>query len=108
MTLHRDQNSRILFPRRQAVEILREPHPLTGRGRLVFPGARSNGRPMSYITRARASSQRPSNRNALGFRELAQFVAQGLAPGRLFHDGRDKIFRLTEIGREHHGFDGSD
>ena len=27
----------------QAVEILRELHPLTGRGRFVFPGARSNG-----------------------------------------------------------------
>jgi integrase len=33
-------------PRRQAVEILRELHPLTGRGRFVFPGARSNGRRM--------------------------------------------------------------
>jgi integrase len=34
----------------QAVEILRELHPLTGRGRFVFPGrgaTRSNGRPMS-------------------------------------------------------------
>ena len=30
---------------RQAVEILRELHPLTGRGRFVFPSARSNGRP---------------------------------------------------------------
>ena len=32
---------------RQAVDILRELHPLTGRGRFVFPGARTNGRPMS-------------------------------------------------------------
>jgi integrase len=32
---------------RQAVEILQELHPLTGRGRFVFPGARSNSRPMS-------------------------------------------------------------
>ena len=32
---------------RQAVEILRELHPLTGRGRFVFPGARTNDRPMS-------------------------------------------------------------
>jgi integrase len=32
---------------RQAMDILRELHPLTGRGRFVFPGARSNGRPMS-------------------------------------------------------------
>lgn len=32
---------------RQAVEILRELHPLTGRGQFVFPGARSKKRPMS-------------------------------------------------------------
>ena len=32
---------------RQAVQILRELHPLTGRGRFVFPGARSTSRPMS-------------------------------------------------------------
>lgn len=31
----------------QAVAILRELHALTGSGRYVFPGARSNGRPMS-------------------------------------------------------------
>jgi integrase len=31
----------------QAVEILRELQPLTGSGRYVFPGARTNGRPMS-------------------------------------------------------------
>ena len=29
------------------MEILRELHPLTGRGRFVFPGARTNDRPMS-------------------------------------------------------------
>lgn len=34
----------------QAVEILRELHPLTGHGRYVFPGARANGRPMSANT----------------------------------------------------------
>jgi integrase len=32
---------------RQAVEILRELQPLTGSGRFVFPGARTNRRPMS-------------------------------------------------------------
>jgi integrase len=32
---------------RQAVETLREIHPLTGHGRLVFPGERDKGRPMS-------------------------------------------------------------
>ena len=80
--------------------------------RLTDPGKRSVNsslpHPFSRITRPRASSQRPSNRDALGFRELAQFVAQGLAAPRLLHEGRDKIFRLAEIGREHHGFDGSD
>ena len=32
---------------RQAVEILRDLHPLTGNARYVFPGARTNSRPMS-------------------------------------------------------------
>jgi integrase len=32
---------------RQALETLRELQPITGRSRFVFPGARSNGRPMS-------------------------------------------------------------
>ncbi len=35
---------------RQAISILRELQPLTGRGRFVFPGARTNGRPMSENT----------------------------------------------------------
>lgn len=34
----------------QAIAILRELHPLTGHGRYVFPGARTNGRPMSENT----------------------------------------------------------
>jgi len=34
----------------QAVAILKELQPLTGRGALVFPGARTNGRPMSENT----------------------------------------------------------
>jgi integrase len=34
----------------QAVEVLRELHSLTGSGRYVFPGARTNGRPMSENT----------------------------------------------------------
>ena len=32
---------------RQALAVLRELHPLTGRGRFVFPGERSHERPMS-------------------------------------------------------------
>ena len=34
----------------QAVAVLKELHPLTGRGGYVFPGARTNGRPMSENT----------------------------------------------------------
>ncbi|MCC7082356.1 MAG: tyrosine-type recombinase/integrase [Burkholderiales bacterium] len=34
----------------QAVEVMRELKPLTGQGRYVFPGARTNGRPMSENT----------------------------------------------------------
>lgn len=34
----------------QSLEVLRELHPLTGRGRYVFPGVRSNKRPMSENT----------------------------------------------------------
>ena len=34
----------------QAVAILRELHPATGKGRYVFPGARTNGKPMSENT----------------------------------------------------------
>jgi integrase len=34
----------------QAVKVLRELHPLTGRGKYVFPGVRSNKRPMSENT----------------------------------------------------------
>jgi integrase len=42
---------------RQAVEILRELHPLTGRGRFVFPGARSRGRPMGASAAGTASGR---------------------------------------------------
>src|SRR3977135_3008181 len=66
--------------------------------RLTDPGKRSVNSSLPHpFPGPQASSQRPSNRDALGFRELAQFVAQGLAPGRLLHEGRDKIFRLTQI-----------
>jgi hypothetical protein len=41
------QWSRLLVSLATILIILRELHPLTGRGRLVFPGAWSNGRPMT-------------------------------------------------------------
>jgi integrase len=34
----------------QAIDVIKEVQPLTGRGKLVFPGARTNGRPMSENT----------------------------------------------------------
>lgn len=58
----------------QAVEILRELHPLTGRGRYVFPSIRSDKRPMSDNT-LNASLRRLGYSNkdmtAHGFRAMA-------------------------------------
>jgi integrase len=59
---------------RQAAEILRELHPLTGAGRYVFPGARTAGRPMSEnaITAAlRRMGYERTQMTAHGFRTLA-------------------------------------
>jgi integrase len=46
-TVTKTSTSHIVPLSRQAVEILHELQPLTGRGRFIFPGARSNARPMS-------------------------------------------------------------
>jgi len=58
----------------QSIAILRELHPLTGRGRYVFPGARSNGRPMSEnaITAAlRRMGYSREHQTGHGFRSMA-------------------------------------
>lgn len=58
----------------QAVAILRELHPLTGNGRYVFPGARTNGRPMSEntITAAlRRLGYKGDEMTGHGFRSMA-------------------------------------
>jgi integrase len=44
------RNEHLVPLSRQAVEVLRELHPLTGAGKYVFPGARTTGRPMSENT----------------------------------------------------------
>ncbi len=76
----------------QAVGVLRELHGLTGHGRYVFPGARSNGRPMSdaavnaalrrmgYDTRTEITGH--------GFRAMARTILHqelGIAPEVIEH-----------------------
>jgi integrase len=66
---------------RQAVEILRELHPLTGAGRYVFPGARTTGRPMSEnaITAAlRRMGYERGQMTAHGFRTMASTLLNEL------------------------------
>jgi integrase len=46
----KSENKHLVPLCRQAVQILRELHPLTGGSRFVFPGARSASRPMSSAT----------------------------------------------------------
>ena len=62
---------------RQAVEILRELQPLTGRGRYVFPGARTNGRPMSenaVLAAMRRMGYTKDEMTGHGFRALARTI----------------------------------
>jgi integrase len=59
---------------RQAVAILEELKPLTGRGRYLFPGARTNGRPMSENTVNAALRRLGYGKNEMtghGFRSMA-------------------------------------
>ncbi|WP_282041869.1 tyrosine-type recombinase/integrase [Halomonas alimentaria] len=62
----------------QAVEILADLHDLTGRGRYVFPGARSRERPMSEnaITAALAGMGYKGRMTAHGFRAMARTVLE--------------------------------
>jgi len=61
----------------QAVAILRELHPLTGRSRFVFPGARSNGRPMSenaILAALRRLGIPKDEMSGHGFRAMARTI----------------------------------
>lgn len=61
----------------QAVAILRELHALTGTGRYVFPGARSNGRPMSdnaVLAAMRRSGISGEEMTGHGFRAMARTI----------------------------------
>jgi len=61
----------------QSVDILRELHPLTGHGRYVFPGARSNGRPMSenaILAAMRRMGIGKDEMSGHGFRAMARTI----------------------------------
>lgn len=61
----------------QAVDVLHELHPLTGRGELVFPGVRGKGRPMSENTVNAALRYMGFDKDTMtghGFRALARTV----------------------------------
>lgn len=62
---------------RQALAILRELHPLTGRGQFVFPGARGNGRPMSdnaILAAMRRMGIGKEEMSGHGFRAVARTI----------------------------------
>jgi integrase len=62
---------------KQAVAILRELHALTGRGRYVFPGARTNGRPMSdnaILAALRRMGFGKDEMSGHGFRAMARTI----------------------------------
>jgi integrase len=75
----------------QAVEILRELHPLTGRGRFVFPSARGNARPMSdnaILAAMRRIGIDKEEMSGHGFRAVARTILDevlGVRPDYIEH-----------------------
>jgi integrase len=62
---------------KQAISILRELHPLTGHGKYVFPGARSDERPMSenaVLAALRSMDYTKDDMTGHGFRAMARTV----------------------------------
>ena len=90
-------------PASQAVEILRTLHPLTGRGRFVFPGVRDHEHPMSENTVNMALRRMGYPREVMtghGFRAMARTVLDeilGFRPDliehQLAHAVRDPLGR---------------
>lgn len=76
---------------RQALEVLRELHPLTGHGRFVFPGERSHQRPMSEnsVNAALRRMGYPQNEmTGHGFRAMARTLIDevlGIRPDFIEH-----------------------
>lgn len=84
----------------QAVGVLRELHALTGTGRYVFPGARSNGRPMSENTvnaALRRLNYGSDEMTGHGFRSMASTLLNEAGWNRdaierqLAHSERDQV-----------------
>ncbi|CAG9932423.1 tyrosine-type recombinase/integrase [Candidatus Nitrotoga arctica] len=75
----------------QAVTILQELHALTGTGRFVFPGARSNGRPMSdnaILAAMRRMGISKDEMSGHGFRAMARTIldeVMGVRPDLIEH-----------------------
>lgn len=75
----------------QAVAILRELHALTGSGRFVFPGARSNGRPMcdnAILAAMRRMGIGKDEMSGHGFRAMARTILDevlGVRPDLIEH-----------------------
>jgi len=76
----------------QAVAILRELEPLSGRGEYVFPGARTNGQPMSNgavnVALRRAGYNTREEQTGHGFRAMARTILHqelGFAPEVIEH-----------------------
>ena len=85
---------------RQAIEILRDIHPLTGSGRFVFPSIRTSARPMSENTLTAALRRigySGTEMTVHGFRAMASTCLneQGWAPDvielQLAHTERNKV-----------------
>lgn len=76
---------------RQAIEILRELHPLTGQGRYVFPGARTSERPMSdnaILAAMRRMNIGKDEMTGHGFRAMARTILDevlGVRPDFIEH-----------------------
>jgi integrase len=76
---------------RQAVEILKELQPLTGRGQYIFPGARSAARPMSdnaILAAMRRMGIGKEEMSGHGFRAMARTILDevlGFRPDYIEH-----------------------
>ncbi|HUQ38402.1 MAG TPA: integrase arm-type DNA-binding domain-containing protein [Aestuariivirga sp.] len=90
-TVSKTQTPHIVPLSRQAVDILKELQPLTGRSRYVFPGARSNNRPMSdnaILAALRRLGIEKTEMSGHGFRAVARTILDevlGVRPDFIEH-----------------------
>jgi integrase len=90
-TVSKTHTSHIVPLSTQALEIIREIKPLTGRGRFVFPGARSNQRPMSdnaILAALRRMGIPKDEMSGHGFRAVARTILDevlGVRPDFIEH-----------------------